>query len=170
MCGSPPLLVTDGATHVKNIAAGRSEQIIDEAIGPTIISWLSYTPKLRLLIRSAEKYRDAQNSNFVQCTSPRRIISSSCGRDSWIWKDDWLAEWGRSSVSFVQWGDSDGTEVNDFTVKLCIGYHSYWISRRRKNRINQSAYGAVVDNSIKVETTRSVASEFSELCSRKRLG
>jgi len=82
MCGSPPLLVTDGATHVKNIAAGRIEQIIDEAIGPTIISWLSYTPKLRLLIRSAEKYRDAQNSNFVQCTSPRRIISSLFGRDS----------------------------------------------------------------------------------------
>ena len=69
MCGSPPLLVTDGATHVKNIAAGRIEQIIDEAIGPTIISWLSYTPKLRLLIRSAEKYRDAQNSNFSSITA-----------------------------------------------------------------------------------------------------
>eukprot|EP00984_Skeletonema_dohrnii_P013426 scaffold5570_cov87-Skeletonema_dohrnii-CCMP3373.AAC.2 len=31
-----PLLVTDGAAHVKNIAAGRIEQIIDEAIGPMI--------------------------------------------------------------------------------------------------------------------------------------
>ena len=36
---------------------------------------------------------------------------------------------------------------------------------RRKNRNSQSAYGAVFDNSIKVETTRSLATEFYELCS-----
>ena len=36
MCGSHASACDDGATHVKNIAAGRIEQIIDEAIGPMI--------------------------------------------------------------------------------------------------------------------------------------
>eukprot|EP00985_Skeletonema_marinoi_P018859 scaffold10671_cov107-Skeletonema_marinoi.AAC.2 len=34
--------------------------------------------------------------------------------------------------------------------------------RRRKNGNSQNAYGAVVDNRIKVETTRSLATEFSD--------
>eukprot|EP00984_Skeletonema_dohrnii_P030728 scaffold22440_cov132-Skeletonema_dohrnii-CCMP3373.AAC.2 len=36
--------------------------------------------------------------------------------------------------------------------------------RRRKNRNSQSAYGAVVDNSIKVDTNRSLATESFRSC------
>ena len=57
MCGSPPLLVTDGATHVKNIAAGRIEQIIDEAIGPTIYQ----SAALKIQRRITATYKPSKN-------------------------------------------------------------------------------------------------------------
>eukprot|EP00984_Skeletonema_dohrnii_P015233 scaffold6536_cov83-Skeletonema_dohrnii-CCMP3373.AAC.4 len=85
-----------------------------------------------------------------------------CRRPSQIIGPRKITTWLNHQQYYVQLGARKYFDVLDIIV---IGYH-----RRRKNRNSQRAYGAVVDNSIKVETTRSLATEFSELCSRKRLG
>ena len=122
--------MTDGATDVKNNAAGRIEQqIIDEGIGP-MISWLSYyTPELRLFYGfSSEKCIDAHKIQNFASISNCNVLALEESYHHYL---DEIREYEET----IDWLNEVEIRSHLYNVEILMGRRcrqSYWISQKEK--------------------------------------